>query len=234
MPEGAGESGNGRSMSEQSSADLSRGLSEHSQSSRGGSSTPRSTKEKLTKVVLPPEAFEVAHDMTEREHICKLTRAETPEQIAVAKQRHKVVTEFEEGKPMVMSRFPQLPKKKNPNHAYGVPVAVSLMLQVAVEGAILFFVLFLIGSTSIYDNTLRSDIRAKCRFAGSTPEGYAVLTQAGLSARRAGFSATYSAADYNRTAGELGFAPEQCGWTGRPIRRFNRSSVEEVYQSSMR
>ena len=41
MPEGAGESGNGRSMSEQSSADLSRGLSEHSQSSRGGSSTAR-------------------------------------------------------------------------------------------------------------------------------------------------------------------------------------------------
>jgi hypothetical protein len=80
--------------------------------------------------------------------------------------------------------------------------------------------MFVLSLSAFSENTQRSEYRHTCRSVGATPEGYDVLTNPSNMSAEAVF----------RTKAALGFPPEECGWTGLPIRRFNASRVNKIYQ----
>jgi len=82
--------------------------------------------------------------------------------------------------------------------------------------------MFVLTTATILDNLKRSDYRARCRTVASTAEGYVALTQG---------ASDVSAAAWEAAMSTLGFHPENCGWTGLMVRRFNESLVPvEYYQ----
>ena len=123
------------------------------------------------------------------------------------------------GMPMRIEKFPYLPKSGLRSQNYSLPTGVRLLLNFQIECAGVFMIMALLCSGSILDNVQRNDMRSSCREAASTPEGYLVLTQPP--------GASITASMREATQKRLGFAPEDCGWTGLPVRPFPSSTLYE-------
>jgi hypothetical protein len=109
------------------------------------------------------------------------------------------------GLPPPTSYLPRLSKLNQ----FGLSLAVNLYLRFLVEAAITLFLMALLSIGTMYDNVTRADARAACRRGLTTPETYAVLTNA--SAITKGMA--------RRAERLVGFAPELCGWAGMSIRK---------------
>lgn len=179
-----------------------------------------------SKPVLDKEKHRHARKAALENYICKLTVLKTDAEVDAAEAKGDAVTDFGGGVKMRLDRWPMVPKRGERYGDYGVPVAVSLLLRICVEGIVLFVVMFLFAQASIQDNTARSADRRTCRYAAGTDEGYAVLTN-----RTEYFAdtASFNAASAQVEA-EMGFPPMECGWSGLHIRRFNRTTLDVDYQ----
>ena len=182
--------------------------------------TPRTRYEKIAKSVQDKQVHRQAREASLPDYVTKFTKL-SPEEVAAEKAAGTPLVDFGSGISLRMDRFPIIPKAGETNGDYAVPVAVSLLLTIAAEGAALFMVIFILAITAINDNVKRASFRALCRRASTTPEGYAVLTNLG----------NWSDADRTAVQAQLGGEPpEACGWTNIAIRHFATDSLETEYQ----
>ena len=145
-----------------------------------------------------------------------------PRPITLRLQDDELIWE-DEASSQRFARIPVVPRTGDNDFNYAVPVALSLFMRVALEGALVFTALFMLSLPTIRDNLMRSEARAACRDAGSTVAGYQALTNLGNASK----------AELKHLEAKLKFPPAECGWEGLPIRRFQHASIWKVVQGSI-
>lgn len=145
-----------------------------------------------------------------------------PRPITLRLQDDELIWE-DEASSQRFARIPVVPRTGDNDFNYAVPVALSLFMRVALEGALVFTALFMLSLPTIRDNLMRSEARAACRDAGSTVAGYQALTNPGNASK----------AELKHLEAKLKFPPAECGWEGLPIRRFQHASIWKVVQGSI-
>lgn len=108
---------------------------------------------------------------------------------------------------------------------YGISCAGRLYLHFLTEGALVFFVMFLLSSATISDSTSRSQLRWCCRAAASSAGGYAILVDGANESAVGG-------ADPENGCPRYDDLKRTCGYLGRNIRRFDARLLSSAYASS--
>lgn len=182
--------------------------------------------QKYTQQVLAEQEHQHARHVTLVEYIAKVEKL-TPEEAKAAKEKGEddmsKIVDYGNGVPVRVRRYPKLPKRGDKDGDYGIPVSVSLLMKVEIEGALVFLLMFILSAPNLYDNMNRSALRMNCRIAGGTEAGYRVLTSP---------PGKWDQAEYDDVSSMLGgYRPEDCGWLGQKIRAFNATDVPTTYQS---
>jgi hypothetical protein len=134
------------------------------------------------------------------------------------------------GDTMRIELLPLLPHNQEaPLSEYGVSLAMRLYLHFVAEGAIVFFVMFLLSIATITDSTSRANLRHCCRQAASTPGGYAVVVHG---AESHSFNLTPAEADVERSCGAFEQLTQRCGYSGLNIRSFDAAALGSAYANA--
>ena len=116
-------------------------------------------------------------------------------------------------------------QQEHPLSSYGVSLAMRLYLHFLAEGALTFFVMFMLSVATINDSVQRASLRGCCREAASMPGGYEVLV------RGANTSVHNENAAFTARCGGFAQLSGQCGYLGLPIRPFDPTSLAAKYAS---
>ena len=109
---------------------------------------------------------------------------------------------------------------------YGVSLAMRLYLIFVREGALCFFLMFLLSVATINDSVHRSALRGCCREAASTSYGYDVIVNGRNSSEHA------ADAEFEDRCGSYADLSSRCGYRSLNIRSFNPKSLSSAYASS--